>query len=248
MKPHIGSKKINTVCSGGVSEERKNILSFKKVESLNRYGLIYSHSEDKEITKIFSFWYHAVPDGDATELTHQLHFLFWFARNDVVDTLLKDSFQETRERALRGELEHWKSSPRGVIALVLLLDQFSRNMYRDTPKMFSADKYCLPIALQFINDPNFVVPAVCRMFLNLALSRHEDIEIAELRLAETKKLIENSPPLNQKFFRNGLVHAEDSLAVLKKFKRFPYRNAVLGRKSTPEEKAYLSSNSAMYRT
>lgn len=153
----------------------------------------------------------------------------WFAKNDEVDRLFKEQFYDLHFAAARRELEHWIEDPDGALALVLLLDQFPRNVFRNTGHMFATD----PLACHYARR---IIESGCV----------EQVD-PELRLFICLPFV-HSEALSDQDYALGLYrrHASDSLdwarhhrSIIERFGRFPHRNACLGRATTPEEQAFL---------
>lgn len=157
----------------------------------------------------------------------------WFARDEAFDDECRRGFHSSWEKAGRGELSEWEKSAAGALALILLLDQMPRNMFRGDPKTWSTDPQALAVAERAL-DKGFdmkVDPAL-RPFVYLPFEHAED------RKAQQRSL---------KLF--AILGAEEQMRyarhhhdVVMKFGRFPHRNAVLGRESTPEELAFLEED------
>ncbi|MDH5723206.1 MAG: DUF924 domain-containing protein [Alphaproteobacteria bacterium] len=156
----------------------------------------------------------------------------WFQKNEAFDADIRDRFLTSYEMAARDMCREWTKEADGVLALCLLLDQFPRNMFRDTPKAFETDDKALLIAKESINKGlDFLLVPIKRRFVYLCFEHSENLsdQKRSVQLFETMK---DDDPLGYEY---ALRHYE----VIEKFGRFPHRNKALGRKSTEEEKAYL---------
>lgn len=158
----------------------------------------------------------------------------WFRKDPAFDTALRDRYGAVIEAALAGGFAEW-TDPRGTLARVLLLDQFTRNGYRDTPRAFAGDALALSIAQQAVarNDDARLIP-IERWFLYLPFEHAESMEV-QLQSVALFAHLESEAGLTE-----PRVWAERHTAVIRRFGRFPHRNAILGRPSTPEEVAYLA--------
>ncbi len=158
----------------------------------------------------------------------------WFEKSDAFDGEIRERFAPLYEHAAAGKLAYWKSRPADCLALILVLDQFPRNMFRGTPRAFAADPLALEaarhgVALDYDRD---MLP-VERLFAYLPF---EHIEV----LADQVKACELTQPLEAfeataDAYRYAVAHRE----IVERFGRFPHRNAILGRSSTPEEIEFL---------
>jgi uncharacterized protein (DUF924 family) len=156
----------------------------------------------------------------------------WFAENRDFDARLRWSFFGAQQAAARGDLDDWQASPEDALALILLLDQFPRNIFRGLARAFASDAKALAVAHRAIEadfDAQYEPPL--RRFFYLPMMHAED-------LAEQDFCIEKCRACgDEEGVKHGLIHRE----AIARFGRFPYRNAVLGRVNTPAETDYLKS-------
>lgn len=167
--------------------------------------------------EIFLFWKDAGPDK-------------WFKSDPAFDEQVHARFLETYEAGMRGELSHWERSAYGAFALVILFDQFPRNMFRNTPEAFASDEKAKQIAERAIaaGRDKAVDPEV-HTFFYMPYMHSEALADQERCVA----LMEGSGK------QENIKYAEIHRDAIVRFGRFPHRNEILGRKSTPEEIAYL---------
>lgn len=159
----------------------------------------------------------------------------WFKKDDAVDQEIRVRFGEDIERAARGELDAWASAPRGRLALVVLLDQFSRNVFRGRPGSFAQDAKALDVAFAAIDSgEDRALSPVERSVLYMPLMHSEDIAVQERAVQCFAKLAEEAPAL-ESAHKFAKMHRD----IVLRFGRFPHRNAILGRPTTPEEEAFL---------
>lgn len=144
-------------------------------------------------------------------------------------------FESLWRQAAAGEFKHWKETPEGCLALVILLDQFPLNMFRGQPISFSTEQQAVAVS-KFAIDQRFDqrLPATQLAFLYMPLMHSENLADQDLsvRLFEAAQL------------ENNLRFAQHHRELIRKYGRFPHRNAILGRPNTPEEIAYLASREA----
>lgn len=153
----------------------------------------------------------------------------WFAKDEQFDRRFRERFLTLYEAAVRGELAGWSHSAPGALALIILLDQFPRNSFRGTPRMYATDAAARTIADAAIAaDHDQHLPKELRLFMYLPFGHSESLEDQE-----------RSVVLAQRLGQPDLSHAEHHRDIIKRFGRFPHRNAILGRVSTQEEQAYL---------
>jgi uncharacterized protein (DUF924 family) len=153
----------------------------------------------------------------------------WFEKNPAFDETIRSRFLALYEEAARGKLEHWQQDARNCLALVILLDQFPRNMFRGSARAFSADPLALAAARAIVDKgwDQAMTPDE-RQFAYLPFEHSES-------LAHQERACELMKPLGKEL----LDWAERHRVIIERFGRFPHRNAILGRASTPEEIAFL---------
>lgn len=156
----------------------------------------------------------------------------WYKKDDAFDRAIRDNFLATYEAAAEGRLSSWESEPESALALIIVLDQFPRNMFRDSPRAWSTDPLARDVADSAI-DHGFdqAIDKELRAFFYLPFMHSEDIDDQDY-CVELCRALGNED--NHKYAE---IHAE----VIRRFGRFPHRNPVLGRETTPEEQAFLDS-------
>jgi len=189
------------------------------------------------IDEIHEFWFGEL---DNTGMPVENRNPLWFKKDEALDAELRQRFGVWLERGIAGELDHWTNSDRGLVALVVLLDQFSRNIYRDTALAFAADPKALDLALQTVsNGRHLDLPRVHRAFLYMPLEHAEDIAMQEQCVYLFSELArESDHELLNGFERYAAAHKD----VIALFGRFPHRNPLLGRQSTEQELEYLEQH------
>jgi uncharacterized protein (DUF924 family) len=159
----------------------------------------------------------------------------WFRKDVAFDAAIRERFGAAIETALSGGFTDW-TSPRGMLARILLLDQFTRNAFRDTPRAFAGDSLALTLAGEAIargDDDRRI--AVERWFMYMPFVHAESAPAQERAVELFRKL------RDQAGLADPLQWAERHAAVVQRFGRFPHRNAILGRESTAEEVAFLAA-------
>jgi uncharacterized protein (DUF924 family) len=165
---------------------------------------------------VLAFWRDAGPDK-------------WFTRDDAFDAEIREKFLATYEAAAAGKLSAWEGSAEDTVALMIVLDQFPRNMFRGDARTFAADPLARAAAHRALKrgyDQD--LPAADRGFLFLPFMHSEE-------LADQIRCVELYRAAND----DDLKYAEQHRDIIRRFGRFPHRNAVLGRATTPEEQAFL---------
>ena len=158
----------------------------------------------------------------------------WFAENRDFDARLRWSFFGAQQAAARGDLDEWQTTPEGALALILLLDQFPRNIFRGLARAFASDAKALAVAHRAIEadfDAQYEPPL--RRFFYLPMMHAEDLAEQDFCIEKCRACGDDD---GVKF---GLIHRE----AIARFGRFPTRNAVLGRVNTEDENAFLQGAS-----
>jgi len=170
--------------------------------------------------EVIAFWREAGPDR-------------WFAKDAAFDQACRDRFTLTYEAAARGDLAEWELTPEGALAVVLLLDQFPRNMFRGTRRAYATDHAALMTADRAVErgydqrvDPAF------RRFFYLPFMHSESVRHQERSVALNESL--GDP--------DSITWARHHHAIVARFGRFPHRNEILGRETTPEEAQFLKDD------
>jgi len=164
----------------------------------------------------------------------------WFGKRDSQDLEARMRFGDQVEQALAGGLTEWAQRPQGWLALVLLLDQLPRMIFRDTPKAFAGDLRAQALVAQGIAaDFDRQLPGMQRTFIYLVFEHCENLAVQNEAISRFAALLAEQPEVDQAVFAGQLDYAERHQKVIARFGRFPHRNEILGRESTPEELAFL---------
>jgi uncharacterized protein (DUF924 family) len=171
-----------------------------------------------EALRVITFWKDAGP-------------ALWFAKDSGFDQRFREKFLLDHEAAARGELSHWQSTPEGSLALIILLDQFPRNAFRGTARMYATDASARRIAdTAFAAGYDRKFATELQKFFVLPFAHSEDLADQERAVA-----------LARRIGADDLAHAEHHRDIVRRFGRFPHRNQILGRPSTKEEQEYLAN-------
>ncbi len=188
----------------------------------------------KTTNAILDFWFGEL---DNRGLSAPAQHALWFTSSADTDRHCQDQFGDRVAQAVAGDLAHWAESDRGLIALILLLDQFTRNIYRATARAFSGDPVALALAKQTIASGRHKrLPAIHQVFLYLPLEHAEDLAVQEQSVELFATL---AAATEQEMFAGFSRYAEAHRDVIVLFGRFPHRNAILKRESTKAELKYL---------
>jgi uncharacterized protein (DUF924 family) len=186
------------------------------------------------IEEVLTYWFGDLKSPDEYP---QEQSRLWFSGGESVDQEIRKRFGFLVDQAMDHKLDDWKKTPRGRLALIILIDQFSRNIYRGTAKAFSGDLLALDLVFEglAVKEDEKLFP-IERVFFYLPLEHSEDVKIQELSVHLFHKLSLSSPAFTS-FLDYALRHYE----IIEKFGRFPHRNSLLGRESTLEEIEFLKS-------
>lgn len=189
--------------------------------------------------QILDFWF---GDPQASEEMQEKLAARWFARDAAFDAQIRMRFGNLVDAAIGGELGAWDFSPRSWLALLLVLDQFPRNLYRDSAFAYSGDDRAQRIALAGLaRGDDLVLPVRCRAFAYLPLEHAENLPL-QLRCVSLFEALATDPEARPpQGYTQYLEYARRHCEVIQRFGRFPHRNLLLGRTSTPDEQAYLDA-------
>ncbi len=164
----------------------------------------------------------------------------WFTGGPSVDKEISECFGYLVQKAMYHKLDAWKQTPQGRLALILLVDQFSRNIYRGRPESFAADLFAQELALEgMILKEDLGLSPLERVFFYLPLEHAENLELQELSVKAFQKLLDSVSMSEHSLFESFLDYALRHHVIIEKFGRFPHRNSILGRESTLEELEFL---------
>jgi uncharacterized protein (DUF924 family) len=191
---------------------------------------------------VLLFWFGPRP---YTAASVQQHSRLWFGAPEVVpqtDELIRERFGGTMLAAENGELAGWDSSPRRRLALIVLLDQFSRHFYRGTKRAFAQDHQALSLSVSgMLYGADAALDPLERIFFYMPLQHAESLDVQDESVAAFRRLIDEAPSELHSTFEEALSAAVHHRDIIARFGRFPLRNAVLNRSSTPDESEWLAS-------
>ena len=161
----------------------------------------------------------------------------WWAAEPEFDEQVRARFQHLHEQAARGELYAWRAEPRGRLAEIIVLDQFSRNIFRDRPEAFAADAMALVLAQEAVAaGADHTIDPPRRAFLYMPYMHSESPAMQALAVG-----LFAAPGLER-----NLDFARRHQAIIERFGRYPHRNAILGRQSTPDELEFLKTSGSAF--
>jgi uncharacterized protein (DUF924 family) len=196
---------------------------------------------------VLLFWFGPRP---YVPVSVQHHSRIWFgahAAPEVIpqaDELIRERFADTMRAAENGELSGWESSPRRRLALIVLLDQFSRHFYRGTAQAYTTDHEALSLSVSgMLLGADGALDPLERIFFYMPLQHAESLDVQDESVAAFRRLLDEAPAELQSTFREALSAAVEHRDVIARFGRFPGRNEALERKSSAEEAEWLAEGS-----
>jgi uncharacterized protein (DUF924 family) len=202
-----------------------------------------------EARSVRDFWFGKLP---LSPQGFSRRMLFWFgdessAMHQRRDEHIRVRFSGLVERAARGELASWADGPRRRLSLILLLDQFPRNMFRGTARAFATDAQALALTLSGMQSAaDAALEVVERIFFYMPLQHAESREVQEESVAAYRRVLSEAPAELHEQFVSALRSAENHRAIIERFGRFPYRNQALRRSSTAQERDWLREGGSSF--
>jgi uncharacterized protein (DUF924 family) len=182
---------------------------------------------------VIDFWF-----GDGSQAAMQK----WFTKDPAFDAEVRDRFGALQEQAARGELDRWRDTSRGSLALIVLLDQLARNLFRDDARAFATDAAALEVTQALLASGNLSeLPLLQRSIALMPLMHAEDRSVQQQSLSEFGKLAAEDAT-----YEYSLKYARMHADIVERFGRYPHRNAILGRDSTPEEVEFLKQPNSSF--
>lgn len=164
----------------------------------------------------------------------------WWRKNPKVDEEITSRFKSTLEAIAAGKLSEWQTTPEGWCASILVLDQFSRHIYRGTPRSFSQDTLAISLARKGLGEnKDQTLHVIQRVFMALPFEHSELLEDQHFAVRYLTELAKKAPLEWRTQIHENADYARQHLRIIERFGRFPHRNAILGRTSTGEEVAFL---------
>jgi uncharacterized protein (DUF924 family) len=168
----------------------------------------------------------------------------WYRSGPELDQTISEQFSDLLQSAVGGDLDAWRETADGCLALVILLDQFSRHIYRGTSKAFTQDKLALEVVQGMTEHQGLSV--LERAFLYHPFEHSESAAMQALSIQHFQSLVDDASaewkPMMSEFYRHAVKHRD----IIETFGRFPHRNAILGRTSTDAEQQFLASGASTF--
>lgn len=194
---------------------------------------------DDHIRRVLEFWF---PDSDLDSPRVDSRMDRWFGDgDDDLRNQIRQNYEDLVEQASAGSLDDWTETPEGRLALIILLDQFRRQIYRGTAAAYSHDKRALKIAIGgTIDGDHKQLSPIQRMFYFMPLQHSESLKVQQKSVAIFRALAESVSETLRETFLTAAHFAELRRDIVAEFGRFPHRNPILGREDTAAEGAYLA--------
>jgi uncharacterized protein (DUF924 family) len=196
------------------------------------------------IERVLSFWFKA-HEHSAPQIDGRMDI--WFGEDPVFDHEIEKQFARDVEAASKGDIDYWAHQPKGRLALIILIDQFRRNIYRGTAEAFAKDKAALKLCVEgAMQKKDKDLTPIQRVFFFMPLQHAESRKVQEKSVEIFQRLAKAVSPTYRETFETVAHFAELHHDIIQQFGRFPHRNKVLNRKNTPEEEEYLAGDSPTF--
>jgi uncharacterized protein (DUF924 family) len=196
------------------------------------------------IDRILSFWF---KEHELTAPQIDGRMEIWFGDDPVFDHEIEKEFADDVEDASRSAIDHWGRQPQGRLALILLLDQFRRNIYRNTADAFAKDKVALKLCVEgAMQKKDKGLAPIQRVFFYMPLQHAESRKVQAKSVEIFRKLADAVSPTYRETFETVAQFAELHRDIVERFGRFPHRNRLLKRRNTPEEEQFLAGDTATF--
>jgi uncharacterized protein (DUF924 family) len=200
--------------------------------------------QNGEIKDVLDYWF---SDSDLNSPTLDSRMDRWFGSSEELDQEIGERFGKLVEQASGDELDAWAEQPEGRLALIILLDQFRRSIYRGTPECFEQDKKALKICIEgTMSGVHKQLSAEQRVFFFMPLQHAESLKIQDKSVSIYNALADSVSDTLRETFATCAQFAELHRDIVAEFGRFPHRNAALGRANTEAEAAYLSGDAPSF--
>ena len=191
-----------------------------------------------DFEEVLRFWFpKELSDEHAAMVTQ---FKWWFGGG--ADAAIVERFTSQLQQAIRGELDHWSNEPRSRLALIVVLDQFSRSIYRNTARAYAQDAKALGLSLRGIELGHLAALDTPwqKTFFFMPLGHSEELTHLERAVTLAEELAQQAPPKLRRILQHSASQARGHRDVIARFGRHPHRNDILGRRSTADELDYLA--------
>ena len=200
--------------------------------------------DQTRIEAVLAFWFKE-KELSAPQIDGRMDV--WFGEDPSFDDDIRDNFAADVAAASEGRLDHWARTSPGRLALILLLDQFRRNIYRNSPKAYELDKKALKLCIEgAMEKKDKGLTPIQRVFFYMPLQHAESRKVQAKSVAIFERLADAVSPTYTETFMTVAHFAELHRDIVEQFGRFPHRNKILGRENTPEEEEYLAGDNPSF--
>jgi uncharacterized protein (DUF924 family) len=189
------------------------------------------------IDDVIEFWF-GTPATNADEYGRKIRR--WYMGGPALDEEIRQRFGALVAQALDGKLDDWTRTPRGRLALILLLDQFTRSIFRNDARTYAGDAKAQALAVETIDlglDRDMSIEE--RQFLTMPFMHAENLALQERAVTEMQRTYDDAADFQKPSIGMGIEQSRKYRDIISRFGRFPHRNQILGRQSTEEERAFL---------
>ena len=198
-------------------------------------------ADQARVDAILEFWFREQA-MTAPQIDRRMDI--WFGEDPVFDHEIEKEFADDVNMASEGKLNYWAAEPRGRLALIILIDQFRRNIYRNTADAFAMDKAALKLCVEGARQKKDKgLTPIQQAFFYMPLQHTEVLKVQDMAVEIFNRLSEAVSPTYRETFETMATFAELHRDIIAQFGRFPHRNQLLGRENTPEEDEYLAGDS-----
>lgn len=196
--------------------------------------------DQARIDAILSFWFRK-QELSAPQIDRRMDL--WFGADSVLDLEIEKEFADDVEAACDGRLDHWAAEPEGRLALIIIIDQFRRNIYRNTAAAFSKDRLALKLCVEgAVEKKDKGLTPIQKVFFYMPLQHAESRKVQAKSVELYNRLAESVSPTYRETFLTVAQFAELHKDIIDQFGRFPHRNTILNRENTAEENEYLTTD------
>ena len=201
-------------------------------------------SKNEEFEEVLRFWFSSQQTGDPAAMASQME---WWFRGGA-DSEIIERFSVLFTRATKGELDNWSQSPRSRLALIVVLDQFSRTIHRGTAQAFAQDPKALRLALEGIEVGHYTALKTPwgKTFFFMPLGHSEELANLDRAVNLAEELVKDAPQEHRGMLEFSANQARGHRDVIARFGRHPHRNEILERQSTAEELEYLATGQLVH--
>lgn len=204
----------------------------------------FSAEDQARIDKILGLWFE---ERELTAPQIDARMDVWFGEDPELDERIRKDFEDEIRDASEMRLGHWRATPRGRLALIIVIDQFRRNVYRNTAAAFSHDKLALKLCIEgIVQQVDRDLTPIERVFMYMPMQHTEMLNVQKKSVLVFSALAKRVSPTLRETFQTFAEFAELHHDIIERFGRFPHRNAVLGRANSPEERQYLEGDAPSF--